>query len=66
MSIRQLVTRGFGNGTFSGTIKNVVTAGYTIGSAIAFVTPTHLMLISSENRLMKIMPEDRIMKIEGE
>jgi hypothetical protein len=37
MSIRLLVTRGFGNGTFSGTIKDVVLRGYGIGEVV--VTP---------------------------
>lgn len=31
MAIRTVVTRGFGNGTFSGTIALVVTRGYSIG-----------------------------------
>ena len=35
MSIAQVVTRGFGNGTFSGTIKDVVLAGYSIGEVIS-------------------------------
>ena len=34
MSIPLIITRGFGNGTFNGTIKDVVTAGYTIGVAV--------------------------------
>ena len=34
MSIALIVTRGFGNGTLIGTIKDVVTRGYSIGSAI--------------------------------
>ena len=37
MSIALVVTRGFGNGTFNGTIKDAVTAGYSIGAII--VTP---------------------------
>ena len=31
MSIALVVTRGFGNGTLSGTIKDAVTSGYSIG-----------------------------------
>jgi hypothetical protein len=31
MSIRLVTTRGYGNGTFNGTISSVVTRGYTIG-----------------------------------
>jgi len=33
MAIRTVVTRGYGNGTFSGTIALVVTHGYAIGAA---------------------------------
>lgn len=33
MSIGLIVTRGFGNGTLVGSIKDVVTRGYTIGDA---------------------------------
>lgn len=33
MAIRTVVTRGYGNGTFNGTIALVVTRGYAIGSA---------------------------------
>ena len=32
MSIALVVTRGFGNGTLVGSIKDVVTRGYTIGT----------------------------------
>ena len=34
MAIRSVVCRGYGNGTFTGTIPFVVTAGYAIGAAI--------------------------------
>lgn len=36
--IKNIVTRGFGNGTFSGTIALMVTRGFGIGSAIATIT----------------------------
>jgi hypothetical protein len=39
MSIAQVVTAGFGNGTFSGTIKDVVTRGYDISTIIPPVIP---------------------------
>jgi len=39
MSIKLVVTRGFGNGTFNGTIKDTVVRGYTMG-----VAPTGGML----------------------
>lgn len=38
MSIRLVVTRGFGNGTFSGTIKDVARRGY--GAAVQVAVPT--------------------------
>lgn len=35
MSIKLVVTRGYGNGTFSGTIKDVTLRGYSIGAEAA-------------------------------
>ena len=35
MSIALVVTRGFGNGTFNGTIKDVVLRGYSIGTVVS-------------------------------
>lgn len=32
MAIRTVVTRGYGNGTFNGTIALVVTRGYTVAA----------------------------------
>lgn len=34
MAIRTVVTKGFGNGTFNGTIGLVVTSGYGVGTAV--------------------------------
>lgn len=34
MAIRLVVSRGFGNGTYNGTIADVATRGYTIGAAV--------------------------------
>ena len=34
MAIRSVVTMGFGNGTFNGSISEVVTRGYGIGEAV--------------------------------
>ncbi len=34
MAIRTVVTRGFGNGTFNGTIGLVVVRGYASGAAV--------------------------------
>lgn len=38
MAIRTVITRGYGNGTFNGTIALVVTKGYAISTAIAEVS----------------------------
>ncbi len=51
MAIRTVVTRGYGNGTFNGTIPLVVTRGYTIGEAIIFVAQ-----IYTANVLANISP----------
>jgi len=34
MTINVVVTAGFGNGTFNGTIAELVTRGYTIGEVV--------------------------------
>lgn len=44
MAIRTVVTRGFGNGTFNGTIPLVVTRGYAISQAAAAVGPPYCVL----------------------
>lgn len=49
MSIRLIVTRGFGNGTFLGTIKDVVTRGYSIGADIA-VPLRRTLTVQSDSR----------------
>lgn len=33
MAIRDVVTAGYGNGTFSGAVAKVVTRGYSVGAA---------------------------------
>ena len=35
MAIRTVITRGYGNGTFNGTIPLVVTRGYTPAATVA-------------------------------
>jgi len=44
MAIRTVVTRGYGNGTFSGTIALVTTRGYAIGAAAAVAIYTVSLL----------------------
>lgn len=40
MAIRTVITRGYGNGTFSGTIALVTTRGYSIGAALTLAIYT--------------------------
>lgn len=44
MSIRLLITRGFGNGTFNGDIAHLVTRGFGIGTAIIDPTAAFTLL----------------------
>lgn len=58
MAIRSLVTRGYGNGTFSGSVAGVVTRGYILGvpsfiAAIGRLT-LHASLIGDGNRLLEV------------
>ncbi len=39
MAIRDIVTIGFGNGTFSPGVNKIPTLGYSIGAAVAVVVP---------------------------
>jgi len=48
MSIKLVLTRGFGNGTFSASIKDVVTAGYGISTAVVSVG-YHAIEVSIQN-----------------
>lgn len=45
MSIALIITRGYGNGTFTGSIKDVVTRGYSIA---AITTPSHTVGVKSK------------------
>jgi hypothetical protein len=45
MAIRTVVTAGFGNGTFNGTIALVITRGYASGAAIAAVAGGAIMML---------------------
>ncbi len=50
MSIALIVTRGYGNGTLTGTIKDVVIRGYTIGAAeVGFVEVGLNSIVSSRD-----------------
>ena len=50
MSIALVVTRGYGNGTLTGSIKDVVTAGWTIGVAASFFLGQGLMMYTLDEK----------------
>lgn len=60
MSIALVVTAGYGNGTLSGTIKDVVTRGYTIGEELIQGT-TLRMTPNPIKRAMMTQPDKREM-----
>jgi hypothetical protein len=51
MAIRTVVTRGYGNGTFSGTIPLVVTRGYAIGTPPVVAKYTMNVLVNLSPQL---------------
>lgn len=62
MSISLIVTRGFGNGTLIGAIKDTVTRGYSIGDVVitadilgvlSFVSNTPMNLAQSNTVIYK-------------
>lgn len=61
MSIGQVITGGFGNGTLAGSIPGVVLLGFTIGS----LYPKTLKL-AAENRTLKMSREDRTLILKAE
>ena len=56
MAIRTLITRGYGNGTFNGTIALVVTRGYAIGEAVAVIVSEAL---TADNRDFALVARTR-------
>ena len=60
MSIALVVTAGFGNGTLTGSIADVVTRGYTIGEAVSIVGAIK-MVANPSKRSMMANPTNRDM-----
>jgi len=50
MAIATVITRGYGNGTYTGTIGLLVTRGYTFGAAVATVTKGGLSMTLQQMR----------------
>ena len=65
MSIALVVTRGYGNGAVSGTIKDVVTRGYTIGEVPVPTEPTSRQKIffPAQSRTMFLPSSPRSAKL---
>jgi hypothetical protein len=63
MAIRTVVTRGYGNGTFNGTIALVTTRGYAIGAPLALAIYTMDVLSNptpARNITVNISPAEDI------
>lgn len=64
MSIALIVTRGFGNGTLTGTIKDVVTRGYAIGVAVVVpIQARRVVSVPYVDRTYQISASDRVVAI---
>ena len=59
MAIKTIFTRGLGNGTFNGTIAEVVTRGYTIGAEVSL--KGREMFAEFKVRSMSAQGVDRLM-----
>ncbi len=67
MAIRSILLRGYGNGTFNGTISLVVTRGYAIGVSVLITTPEgRIYPVKQENRIYSINQEDRVYNVDSE
>ena len=56
MSIRLIVTAGYGNGTFNGTVADVVLMGYTVGETIPLRLPLTEKIVSATAALPPASP----------
>ena len=67
MSIATVLTAGYGNGTFNGTIPLVLTEGYGIGAAVAaVVTPARDVIVPSESIRRVLFPRVVLLEAHGE
>lgn len=58
MAIRDIVTRGFGNGTYSGSIPLVVTRGFSIGEVVEITVTQIDIHIRAEGATVYIPEEN--------
>ena len=56
MAIRTVITRGFGNGTFNGTIALVVTMGYAI--LVAVIPAIQLVSMTLDGKVAEALTLD--------
>lgn len=72
MAIRTVVTAGFGNGTFNGTISLTTTRGYSLGAALDLFADRivktlkfdRIVKISANDRVVDVSKFDRVVKIQ--
>ena len=60
MAIATIITRGYGNGTYIGTIPLVVARGYLIGDAAPSPDVPGLEYTLPSNKLHFAMPENKL------
>jgi hypothetical protein len=64
MAIRDVVTRGFGNGTFNPGVNKLPTRGYSISSVVEFGITSETTLViargSAKSRLTVMQAQDEI------
>ena len=66
MAVRTLITRGYGNGTFNGTIAEMVLRGYTFAAAASIVldiAPGRQITIAARARSITIAERTRTITI---
>ena len=59
MAIRTVVTRGFGNGTFNGTIALVTTRGYTQAIVVLFSPDSRISIKAARDNTFTPAGADR-------
>jgi hypothetical protein len=65
MAIRAVVTRGFGNGTFSGTIADLVLRGYSLPDELTLTKSHSLTGIQHDHALTGIQKDHAMTGIQA-
>lgn len=62
MAVRELVTRGFGNGTFDGTIAFIATSGYIFKQAVRISGALTDIKFPTDDREISMSFDDKTIK----